>query len=87
MLVGWQLEPLRADNFDFNLIGPDWLSLLAFTAIALFQGVLVVALVARLSRGVPPDLARRARRPDPGGPSRARRVSRTLLPRERRCDG
>ena len=46
-------EPLRADNFDFNLVGPDWLSVLAFTVLALFQGALVVALAARLSRGVP----------------------------------
>ncbi len=43
VLVGWWMEPLRADNFDFNLVGPDWLSLLAFAAIALLQGVLVVA--------------------------------------------
>ena len=48
-----QLEPLRADNFDFNLVGPDWLSVLAFTTLALFLGVLTVAIVARLSRGVP----------------------------------
>ena len=47
-------EPLRSENFDFNLVGPDWLSVLAFTALALFQGVLTVAFVARLSRGVPP---------------------------------
>ena len=46
-------EPLRSDNFDFNLVGPDWLSVLCFTALALFQGALVVALAARLSRGVP----------------------------------
>ena len=53
VLLGWLLEPLRADNFDFNLVGPDWLSVLSFTALALFQGVLTVALVARLSRDVP----------------------------------
>ena len=46
-------EPLRSENFDFNLVGPDWLSVLCFTALALFQGALVVALAARLSRGVP----------------------------------
>ncbi|HET8950515.1 MAG TPA: hypothetical protein VFN44_08390 [Solirubrobacteraceae bacterium] len=58
VLVGFA-EPLRAENFDFDLVGPDWLSVLAFTALALFQGLLVVALAARLSRGVPslePDL-------------------------------
>ena len=46
-------EPLRSENFDFNLVGPDWLSVLCFTALALFQGALVVALAARLSHGIP----------------------------------
>ena len=52
MLAG-SSEPLRAGNFDFNLVGPDWLSVLSFTALAVFQGVLTVSLAARLSRGVP----------------------------------
>jgi hypothetical protein len=52
VLVG-TVEPLRAENFDFNLVGPDWLSVLSFTVLALFQGALTVALAARLSRGVP----------------------------------
>jgi len=46
-------EPLRSENFDFNLVGPDWLSILCFTALALFQGALTVAIAARLTRGVP----------------------------------
>jgi len=46
-------EPLRSDNFDFNLVGPDWLSVLSFSALALFQGALTVAIAARLSRRVP----------------------------------
>ena len=48
VLVGTQLEPLRAENFDFNLVGPDWLSLLSFTALAVFQGMLTWALAGRL---------------------------------------
>ena len=32
VLLGARLEPLRADNFDFNLVGPRWLSVLAFAA-------------------------------------------------------
>ncbi len=47
VLVGAQIEPLRSDNFDFNLVGPDWLSLLAFTALAIFQGMLTWALAGR----------------------------------------
>jgi hypothetical protein len=53
LVLAGTVEPLRADNFDFNLVGPDWLSVLSFIALALFQGALVVALAARFSRGVP----------------------------------
>ena len=45
---GSRLDPLRADNFDFALVGPDWLSIVAFTALALFQGMLTWAVAARL---------------------------------------
>ena len=48
VLAGATVEPLRADNFDFNLVGPDWLSVLAFAAVAAFQGMLVVAITQRL---------------------------------------
>ena len=48
VLAGATVEPLRADNFDFNLVGPDWLSVLAFAAVAAFQGMLVVAIAQRL---------------------------------------
>jgi hypothetical protein len=54
VLAGASLEPFRTENFDFNLVGPDWLSVLSFTALALFQGMLVVALA-----GTPPRLAPR----------------------------
>ncbi len=60
VLVGAQLEPLRPDNFDFNLVGPSWLSLLAFTALAVFQGMLTWALAGRL--GLPSLPASRALR-------------------------
>jgi hypothetical protein len=49
VLVGARLEPLRADNFDFNLVGPGWLSVLSFTALAMFQGMVMCALAARLN--------------------------------------
>jgi hypothetical protein len=48
VLAGSRLDPLRADNIDFALVGPDWLTVLAFTALALFQGLLVAAIAARL---------------------------------------
>jgi hypothetical protein len=49
VLAGSRIDPLRADNFDFNLVGPDWLSMLSFSALAVFQGMLVCALAARLN--------------------------------------
>ncbi len=56
VLVGSRLEPFRADNIDFALVGPAWLAVLAFTALALFQGVLVVVLAARLAPARPAAL-------------------------------
>ena len=54
VLTGPRVEPLRADNIDFALLGPDWLAVLLFALLALFQGMLVVALAGRLFGGVPP---------------------------------
>lgn len=51
VLAGSQIEPLRADNIDFAFVGPDWLSVLLFVALALFQGMLVVAVAGRLFGG------------------------------------
>jgi hypothetical protein len=58
ILVGSRLEPLRSDNFDFALVGPTWLAILAFTTLALLQGMLVVALAERWLPGAPTALAR-----------------------------
>jgi hypothetical protein len=49
VLAGARFEPLRADNFDFNLLGPDWLSVLLFTGLAVFQGLLIWAVAGRLN--------------------------------------
>ena len=48
VLVGAQIEPLRADNFDFDLVGPDWLSLLAFTVLAAIRVVAALLVLAAL---------------------------------------
>ena len=61
VLAGSRIDPLRADNFDFNLAGPDWLSVGAFVALALFQGMVAVAVAARLSRNAPAPLPAPAR--------------------------
>jgi hypothetical protein len=53
VLFGAFEDPLRADNFDFNLLGPDWLSVLSFTALAVFTGSLVAAVAERLTDAPP----------------------------------
>jgi hypothetical protein len=53
VLAGTRLEPLREGNPDFDLVGPGWVSLTAFSALVLFQGMLVAALAGRISRAVP----------------------------------
>jgi hypothetical protein len=53
VIAGTRLEPLRPGNPDFDLVGPGWLSVLAFTGLAVFHGVLVAALAARVSAALP----------------------------------
>jgi len=53
VLAGTRLEPLRRGNLDFDLVGPGWLSVVAFSALVLFHGMLVAALAGRVSRAVP----------------------------------
>jgi hypothetical protein len=59
VLAGTRVEPLRADNFDFLIVGPAWLAVLSFAALALFQGMLTVALAERWS--APPAISDRVR--------------------------
>ncbi|HEX6674090.1 MAG TPA: hypothetical protein VF486_03565 [Actinomycetes bacterium] len=53
VVAGTRLEPLRRGNPDFDLVGPGWLAVAAFTALVVFHGMLVAALAGRLSRAVP----------------------------------
>ena len=61
VLAGSRIDPLRSENFDFNLAGPDWLSVSSFVALALFQGMVTVAIAARLFRSAPAPLPAPAR--------------------------
>lgn len=47
------VEPLRASNVDFAIVGPGWLALLLFAALAVLQGAFLAALAGRLSRSLP----------------------------------
>ena len=53
VLAGTRLDPLREGNSDFDLVGPGWVSVVAFAALVLFHGMLVAALAGRISRAVP----------------------------------
>jgi len=53
VLAGTRVEPLRADNFDFVLVGPSWLAVLAFSALVIFHGMLLAALAERMSVALP----------------------------------
>lgn len=53
VLAGTRLEPLRRGNPDFDLVGPGWVSVIAFSALVLLHGALVAAMAGRLSRAVP----------------------------------
>jgi hypothetical protein len=48
-----RVEPLRADNPDFELVGPTWLALVAFGALVLLHGMVVAALAGRYSHALP----------------------------------
>lgn len=47
------IDPLRSDNKDFDIVGPGWLSVLLFGALAVLQGAVLAALAGRLSRSLP----------------------------------
>lgn len=47
------VDPLRADNIDFDRVGPGWLSVLVFAALALLQGAALAAIGGRVSRSLP----------------------------------
>jgi hypothetical protein len=53
LVFATRIEPLRADNPDFGLVGPGWLALAAFSALALFHALVLAAIAGRLSRSLP----------------------------------
>lgn len=53
IVLGPTVDPIRPDNVDFRVVGPGWLALLVFLAMAVAQGVLLATYQARLSHLVP----------------------------------
>jgi hypothetical protein len=53
LVLSTVLDPLRPDNRDFQIVGPGWLSVAAFSALAIAHGMLLAVAVAWLSQRVP----------------------------------
>lgn len=51
--LGAQVDPLRSDNPDFDLVGPDWLAVSTFTALAVLHTLVLFAVMARVSQSLP----------------------------------
>ncbi|HZW41561.1 MAG TPA: hypothetical protein VFE99_04620 [Agromyces sp.] len=47
------IDPLRADNVDFDIVGPGWLAVTLFALLAVLQGAVLAAIAGRLSRSLP----------------------------------
>ena len=53
VLLSTRIEPLRTNNEDFDLVGPAWVSITVYSALALAQGAAVAAFVDRWSQTQP----------------------------------
>lgn len=60
VVAGTTIDPLRSENRDFDIVGPGWLSVLVFAVLVVAFGVVLAAVIARLSHWLPlPDKDRR----------------------------
>lgn len=53
VVFGTRMEPLRPGNEDFDLLGPWWLAIATFSALALAFGLSLAAVSARVSGWLP----------------------------------
>jgi hypothetical protein len=53
LLFATTLDPLRADNIDFDIVGPGWLSVVLLSALVILHGMLVAAIAGWYSRRLP----------------------------------
>jgi hypothetical protein len=60
VVLGATVDPLRSDNPDFDIVGPGWLAVLVFLAMALAFGVVLAGFMARLSTWLPLPSTERA---------------------------
>lgn len=53
VVLATRYEPLRADNPDFDIVGPGWVAATAFGTLVVMHGMLVAALAGRYSSALP----------------------------------
>jgi hypothetical protein len=53
LVFGASVEPFRSDNIDFGIVGPGWLSVVLFTALAVLHGAVVAAVAGAFSGRLP----------------------------------
>jgi len=53
VIAATTFDPLRADNPDFDIVGPGWVAVAVFSAVVVVHGMLVAALAGRYSRVLP----------------------------------
>ena len=51
--LGALLDPLRADNIDFNIVGPGWLAVALFTGLSILHGAVAAAAAGWWSERLP----------------------------------
>lgn len=53
VLLATRIDPLRADNPDFDIVGPGWVAVVVFGALVVVHGMLVSAIAGRYSSTLP----------------------------------
>ena len=53
LVFGASVEPFRADNIDFAIVGPGWLSVVLFSALAVLHGAVVAAVAGAFGGRLP----------------------------------
>jgi hypothetical protein len=48
VLFSWWLDPLRADNPDFEIVGPGWLAVVTFAVMAVVTGAITAPIAGRI---------------------------------------
>jgi hypothetical protein len=53
VVFGSHIDPLVPDNHDFAIVGPGWLAVVAFTALAVLTGAMTAPLAGRIAAALP----------------------------------